>query len=41
MYTYSFCVDGVHSKQQCRHQAGVLVQEQTAHSQEKNADHSV
>ena len=41
MYTYSFSVDGVHSKQQCCHQAGSLVQEQSAHSQEKHTYYSV
>lgn len=41
MHTHSFSVDGVHSKQQRRHQAGSLVQEQPAHSQEKHTHHGV
>lgn len=41
MFTYSFGVDGVHSKQQRRHQAGSLVQEYSAHSQKKHTYHSM
>lgn len=41
MYTYSFSVDGVNSKQQRCHQAGSLVQEQSAHSQEKHTHYGV
>ena len=34
--TYSFCVDGVHGKQQRCYQAGRLVQEGATHAQEQH-----
>lgn len=37
--TYGLCVDGVHSEQQGRNQAGGLVQEQTAEPQKKHTHH--
>lgn len=41
MFTYSFSVDGMDSKQQGGHQAGSPVQEQSADSQEKHTHHGM
>ena len=41
MNTYCFSMDGVHSEQQRRHQAGGPVQEEAAHPQEEHTHHGM